>query len=336
MSLPAGFGINTGRAQTQGASSSKQPNKVSVSQPALRRSPLQKKDQEKRKPKDVLVQTSKKHKSLETPTGFPYDAPVTPAGDWFGKVADGYIEPRQWDLWNKRNREQAADACRRAAGELFFHLTCNPTDTEKLRVSLDAATEDKKKLKLQLDVVEKEKSSLEEFKTKAEQDFSRLRKETEDLRVNLNSTAQDLTAASERVVSLENTVADLQKQLVEANNKSFSAGFRSFVTGFLAVDPDYDWNKFIPATKTWVDQFRVEEAKAIEEKRLEIELEVAAASANEFLEQSSPSKARPDGDVTDEVLQLEQGANTEVQLNAQASEATLSQQGNTDSSQDQI
>lgn len=209
MSLHAGFGINTGRAQTQGASSSKQPNKVSVSQPALRRSPLQKKDLEKRKPKDVLVQTSKKHKSLETPTGFPYDAPVTPAGDWFGKVADGYIEPRQWDLWNKRNGEQAADACRRAAGELFFHLTCNPSDTEKLKARLDASNKENDKLKIQISEAEGENAKLEKFKSRAEKDISRLKIDADNLRANLNQTAQELTTSSEKVVRLEKQVEDL-------------------------------------------------------------------------------------------------------------------------------
>lgn len=33
--------------------------------------------------------------------------------------------------------------CRRAADKLFYHLTCNPMDTEKLRASLDAANDEK-------------------------------------------------------------------------------------------------------------------------------------------------------------------------------------------------
>ena len=49
MSLPAGFGINTGHAQSQGASGSKQSNKVSISQAAHKRSPPKKKEYEKRK-----------------------------------------------------------------------------------------------------------------------------------------------------------------------------------------------------------------------------------------------------------------------------------------------
>ena len=139
MSLPAGFGITTGSAVNVGASCSKTQNKVSISQSVLQQSSPKRLNQEKRKPKDLVPQPSKRLKATETPSEFPYDAPVTAAGDWFAKVADGYIEPSKFKIWQQRNGEQAADACRRAAAELFFHLTCNPTDTEKLRARLDAA-----------------------------------------------------------------------------------------------------------------------------------------------------------------------------------------------------
>lgn len=295
ISLPAGFGISTGRATGASASSSKALNKVSISQPALKRSSPKKTGVEKRKPKEPAPQQNKKLKTMETTSEFPYDAPVTAAGDWFAKVADGYVEPGKFKLWQQRNGEQAADACRRAAAELFFHLTCNPSDTEKLRARLDAANEEKAKLKEQLAEAERDKAELEKFKSGVERDISRLKADADNLRADLNKTAQELTASSEKVASLESTVEDLHKQLDEAERTSFVAGFRSYVTGFLAVDPDYDWGKFVPATRDWIEEFKVAEAEAIEEKRLAIELEAASASAQKFLQQNE-DEARQEGD----------------------------------------
>lgn len=72
---------DTGRAQTQGASGSKQPNKVSISQPILRRSPPKKKDHEKRKAQENILIPNKKLKGTESTSEFLYEAPVTAAGD---------------------------------------------------------------------------------------------------------------------------------------------------------------------------------------------------------------------------------------------------------------
>ena len=147
MSLPAGFGVKGGRATNVDASSSKQAPKVSVGQQVTKPPSPKKKGHEKRKNQELDVHTPKRSKLQESSSEFPYEAPVTAAGDWFAKVADGYIEPSKFMNWQQRNGEQAADACRRAAAELFFHLTCNPSDTEKLRVSLDTANEETAKLK---------------------------------------------------------------------------------------------------------------------------------------------------------------------------------------------
>lgn len=117
MSLPSGFGITTGRATNVGASSSRAQNKVSISQSALKQSSPKKTNQEKRKPKELVPQASKRLNATETPSEFPYDALVTAAGDWFAKVADGYVEPSKFKIWQQRNGEQAADVCRRAAAE---------------------------------------------------------------------------------------------------------------------------------------------------------------------------------------------------------------------------
>ena len=57
-----------------------------------------------------------------------------------------------------------------------------------------------------------------------------------------------MTASSEKVNSLENEVEDLQVRLVTTETSSFAAGFRSYVTGFLAVDPEYEWSKFVKGT----------------------------------------------------------------------------------------
>ena len=146
MSLPAGFGISTGHAKTQGTSGLKQPSKVSVSQPALKRSPPKKKEEKRKAQEDALVQ-NKKLKGTETTSEFPYEAPVTAAGDWFAKMADVYLGPGRFHNWQQRTGEQADEACRRAAGELFFHLTCNPSDTEKLKARLDFSNEENGKLK---------------------------------------------------------------------------------------------------------------------------------------------------------------------------------------------
>ena len=111
----------------------------------------------------------------------------------------------------------------------------------------------------------------------------------------MNKTAQDLSAASETIVSLEKKVEKLEGQQAETSRIAFADGFRSYVTGFLAVDPDYDWSKFVPSTRSWIEEFKVQQAHAIEDKRLEIELEAASDSAKKFLEQPSPHEARPDG-----------------------------------------
>ena len=337
MSLPSGFGVKGGRATNVGASTSKQTPKASISQVAIKPPSPKKKILDKRKSQETDLHVSKKSRTADLSSGFPYEAPVTAAGDWFAKVANGYIEPSKFAAWQKRDGEQAADACRRAAAELFFHLTCNPSDTEKLRVSLEAANEDKKKLKQQLGASEKDKVKLEEFKSNAERDISRLKADADNLRTDLNQSAQDLSLSNERVAELEKQVKDLQTQLDAPNQSSFAEGFRSFVTGFLAVDPEYDWSKFIPATKAWVDEFRVEEAKAIEDKRLEIELEVAAISANAFLEQSSPqdvarqvAEGSPNVTETIPVPQL-----TEGETPQEIPTIPSSQPGNLDSSQDQ-
>ena len=105
-----------------------------------------------------------------------------------------------------------------------------------------------------------------------------------------------MTDSSAKTVALEKKVEDLHMQLGEAEQTFFAAGFRSYVTGFLAVDPDYDWGKFFPATRSWIEEFKVEEAKAIEEKRLAIELEAASVSAQKFLQQSE-DEARQEGEV---------------------------------------
>ena len=155
MSLPAGFGVKGGRATNVGASNSKQAPKVSVSQQVSTVPSPKRKGHEKRKNQETDLLITKKSKIQESSSEFPYEAPITAAGDWFAKVADGYIEPSKFAVWQKRNGEQAADACRRAAAELFFHLTCNPSDTEKLRIRLEAANEDKNKLKQELGVLKK-------------------------------------------------------------------------------------------------------------------------------------------------------------------------------------
>ena len=334
MSLPAGFGIGTGRAQSQGASGSKQINKVSVSQPVLRKSPPKKKNLDKRKSQDDSPQLNKKLKGTETASEFPYEAPVTAAGDWFAKMADVYLGPGRFHNWQQRTGDQAAEACRCAAGELFFHLTCNPSDTEKLRARLDAAEEENKKMKKKLEASEKDKSSLEKFKTSAERDIIKLKADADNLRIELNKTAQELTDASGNVLVLENKVKEMQEQMTVVESSSFASGFRSYVTGFLAVDPDYDWSKFVPATRAWIEEFKVEEAKAIEDKRMEIELEAASASATQFLQQESPYEARQDGEETreDAIPRLQNGENTQ---DAQTTDVLESQPKPGDSSQDQ-
>ena len=342
MSLPSGFGVKNGRASNAGASSSKQVPKVSVSQQVTKFSSPKKKGHEKRKNQETDLHNSKKPKVQELSSGFSYEAPVTAAGDWFAKVADGYLEPSKFAIWQQRNGEQAADACRRAAAELFFHLTCNPSDTEKLRARLDTAKDEIDQLKVQLTEAEKEKAELEKFKVRAEKDISRLKTDADNLRANLNQSAQELTASSEKVIELEKQAEDFQQQLGEVEKSSFAAGFRDFVAGFLAVDPEYDWGKFIPATKQWVDDFRVEEAKAIEEKKMEIELEVAAISANKFLQQPSPGQLD-----NDEARQTEEGSPnvyatdpvprlTSGEIPQEIPVISSSQPRNIDSSQDQI
>ena len=347
MSLPAGFGVKSGRAIQEGASSSKQIPKVSVSQQVVKPPSPKKRGTDKRKNQELEVHTPKKSKLQEIPSGFPYEAPVTAAGDWFAKVADGYIEPSKFTNWQQRDGEQAAEACRRAAAELFFHLTCNPSDTEKLRASLDTAKEENAKLKKKLSEAEKDKTELEKFKNKAVKDISRLKSDADNLRVELNKTAQDLSNAGETVVSLEKKVEELEGQQAEASRLAYADGFRSYVTGFLAVDPDYDWSKFVPATRTWIEEFKVEQAQAIEERRLEIELEAASDSAKKFLEQPSPLEARPDDQ--DEARQVGQelqenqvpriqsgGDIFQEPFTVETAEMTGSQPNIHDSSQDQV
>ena len=193
---------------------------------------------------------------------------------------------------------------RRTSSELFFHMSCNPSDTEKLKASLNAVNLEKDELKRKLDAVEKDKANLEARKTMAERDLPRLKREADSLKSKLNKAVQEATSAGERVLSLEGTVQQLQQQLVEVENTSFAAGFRSYVTGFLAVDPEYDWSKFLPSTKAWVEQFKVDEAGAIEEKRLEIGLEVVAVSANASFQQIPLDMARLDaeGVTTEDVV----------------------------------
>lgn len=88
----------------------------------------------------------------------------------------------------------------------------------------------------------------------------------------------------------------------------------------------------------WIEEFKVEQAKAIEEKRLEIELEVAAALVNTFLEQVFPRKAREEGDQErpEEIPMIKPGAHDGVPPENQAFEAALSQPNHMDSSQDQV
>ena len=336
MSLPAGFGVKSGRAQTQGASSSKVASKVSIGQSISQKSPLQKKEPEKRKPKVIDLESSKRPKITNSASEPSFDPPVTPAGDWFGRMADTYFGPGRFHNWQQRNGEQAAEACRRAAGELFFHLTCNPSDTEKLKALLDTANEENADLKKQLATANKDKAELERYKSRAERDIPRLKLDADNLRTELNKTAQELTAASGRVLSLETKVEDVENQLAVAHETSFAEGFRSYVTGFLAVDPDYDWGKFVPSTRTWIEEFKIEQAKVIEEKRMEIELEAASESAKRFLQQPSPQDGtRPDVEANDQILQIEQVTCENVNQDNLASETVLSQQGNLDSSQDQ-
>ena len=127
--------MKTGRAQSGGASGSKAVNKVSVGQSISQRSPPKKKELEKRKPNVINLESSKRPKVANLTPESSYEAPVTAAGDWFGRMADTYFGPGRFHNWQQRNGEQAAEACRRAAGELFFHLTCNPSDSENLKRS---------------------------------------------------------------------------------------------------------------------------------------------------------------------------------------------------------
>lgn len=138
------------------------------------------------------------------------------------------------------------------------------------------------------------------------------------------------------MVTFEGKVEDLKGQLAEANEAAFTDGFRSYMTGFLAVDPDYDWAKFVPATRTWIEEFKVEQAQAIEEKRLEIGSEAASASASKFLENASPTKAHQVGEDNHqvEVPRLESGEN--IPQDIQTDDASRSQAHAIDSSQDQV
>ena len=184
-------------------------------------------------------------------------------------------------------------------------------------------------------MAEKDKTELEKFKANAERDISRLKADANTLRADLNKTAQELTASSEKVLSLESEVDDIKARLVTTESSSFAAGFRSYVTGFLAVDPDYDWSKFVPATRAWIEEFKVEEAKAIEEKRLATELEAASASTQKFLQQKE-DEARQEGEVeanaddTNSVPRLTSG---DTPQEVSAVEIPSSQPINLDSSQ---
>lgn len=99
MSLPSRFGLKTGRTQTGGASSSRVLNKVSVSQHVSQKSPPKKKDLEKRKFKDQNSEPSTRLRTVDSASEFPFEAPVTVAGDWFAEMADAYLGPSKFINW---------------------------------------------------------------------------------------------------------------------------------------------------------------------------------------------------------------------------------------------
>ena len=82
----------------------------------------------------------------------------------------------------------------------------------------------------------------------------------------------------------------------------------------------------------------MEQAKAIEDKRMEIELEAASDSANKFLEQSSPLEARQDHQESLEnpIPRIESGVGASQDPPAvETADTTGSQPNPHDSSQDQ-
>ncbi|WOG95201.1 hypothetical protein DCAR_0414507 [Daucus carota subsp. sativus] len=69
-----------------------------------------------------------------------------------------------------------SEVCRRALAEPFLHMSCNPSNAEKLKTSLDAANQEKDELKRKLDAAEKDKSNLGEYETRADRGLPRLRR----------------------------------------------------------------------------------------------------------------------------------------------------------------
>lgn len=238
--------------------------------------------QRKRKLHQQTLQDPKRKKSQ--------GAPLSLASMEFGQLAETYVDPAHVEVWKGRTEHQALEAIRRASAEIFFHTHYNASDFEKNRARLEALEEENEKLKAEAKGTSQELSHLHAYKQNADKSITLLKSEESRLRTELNSMGQSLTAASERIYSLENEVTSLKNDLQSSKDASFEEGFKSYVTGFLAVDPDYNWSNFGEDTLKWMEDFKVQEAQAITEKRALIEQEKMSAASNPTIE------ARPQGD----------------------------------------
>ena len=295
--LPTGFGLRRGSSSKQGAPDAAKAD-VSASQPLqveplaqAKPAPTKRKNQEG--PQQALRKT--KSSKLDASQSLPYDRPVTKAGDYFSRLADAFVLPSQMEAWSSRTDEQAQEAMRRAAAELFFHTSFNPSDTSKIKARLEDLEKENNDLKKSLAEADTERVELRTFKNKASVDISLLKRDESSLRTELNATGRELTETSRKLVVAESELVDLKARHEFDLENAFADGFRDYVAGFLAVDPEYDWSKFGEKTRDWVADFRRDEAAVIAEKREAIEAEKATVLAEELERELADSPLHEDG-----------------------------------------
>lgn len=205
-----------------------------------------------------------------------------------GPMASLYICDEDVKEWHAMNLEEATRSIKDST-QLQYHLM-NIIDKHMEEKALLTRLEGKNS-SLLIKLMENDRKWQKELRSK-DASLSFLNKEIQDqeemlktLNDKFNTQEHELSSLKERPKYLENEQKNGwpdEKQKIE--DEKFEKCFNFYLTGFLTNDPEYTFEKFGEESKAEIEQFKIDNAKLIRERRVELGKEVneGAPSGDEF------------------------------------------------------
>ena len=217
----------------------------------------------------------------------------------FSDLARENFKAESINDWKQRGAPEADFCLRQAIGEVYVHGLNRLNAKDKEIADLKAVV-----AKFQLaDGVHKQE--VFNLKKSAEDKAKLHKKEVEKLQAALDEAKSDLrseeelhnAAFSSLQAKFDEVNAEKRKELSEA----YSQGFLGYLRSFLGAHPDYDWSLFFPpSTVKYMEQFKVDNAEAInlEKAKLasKLQAEMAKISADEASKGEADIENHPEGE----------------------------------------